>query len=175
MKKIINKYWLLFTIAAVVIALDQISKYLVRTYIPYGGTWMPLAWLEPYFRFVHVDNTGAAFGFFKSGGMIFAALAVLISILIVIYYPQIPKEEKLTRIAIAMQMGGALGNLIDRIAFGPVTDFISVCEFPVFNIADSNITVGVGLLILSILIHEHREKKNALIPPEDAESIKDEL
>jgi len=55
-------------------------------------------------------------------------------------------------------LGGALGNLIDRIVFGPVTDFISVGRFPVFNIADSSITIGVGLLILGLLISERREK-----------------
>lgn len=63
------------------------------------------------------------------------------------------------RIAIAMQLGGALGNLIDRIVFGPVTDFISVGNFAVFNIADSSITVGVGLLILALWLDEKNEKK----------------
>jgi signal peptidase II len=161
LKKFIKEYWLLFTIAGVVIALDQISKTIVRTNIPYGSYWMPLDWLSPFLRFVYIDNTGAAFGLFKSGGMIFAILAVIITIFITVYYPQIPKAEKLTRIAMAMQMGGALGNLVDRIFFGTVTDFIAVYDFPVFNIADSNITVGVGLLILSLWINERRTKKDS--------------
>jgi len=76
----------------------------------------------------------------------------------VIYYPQIPQDEKLMRIAMSMQLGGALGNLIDRVIFGPVTDFISVGTFPVFNIADASITVGVGILILGLWLSERREQ-----------------
>ncbi len=140
---------------------------------------MPVEWLAPYFRFVNWENTGAAFGLFQSGGLIFAVLAVIISIFIIYYYPQIPLNETLSRIAMAMQMGGALGNLVDRIVFGPVTDFIAVGEFPVFNIADSSITIGVGLLILSLWINERREKKSALnldeLAPEEAESFKENL
>lgn len=168
MKKIIREYWLLFTVAAMVIALDQVTKAIVRVNIDYGEQWMPLTWLAPYFRFVNWNNTGAAFGLFQSGGMIFAILAVLISIFIVIYYPQIPKSEKLMRFAIAMQLGGALGNLIDRIRFGPVTDFISVGTFPVFNLADSSITVGVGLLILALWLNERRQKNQ----PSEFEELK---
>ncbi len=159
MKKIIKEYWMLFTIAGVIIILDQISKAIVRINIPFGGQWMPLEWLAPYFRFVHWQNTGAAFGLFQQGGLIFGVLAVVVTVFIIIYYPQIPKDEKLIRVAISMQLGGAIGNFIDRIRFGPVTDFISVGSFPVFNIADSNITVGVGLLILALLLAERKEGK----------------
>ncbi len=159
MKKIIKEYWMLFTIAGVIIILDQISKAIVRINILFGGQWMPLEWLAPYFRFVHWQNTGAAFGLFQQGGLIFGVLAVVVTVFIIIYYPQIPKDEKLIRVAISMQLGGAIGNFIDRIRFGPVTDFISVGSFPVFNIADSNITVGVGLLILALLLAERKEGK----------------
>ncbi|MEA3327166.1 MAG: signal peptidase II, partial [Chloroflexota bacterium] len=88
---------------------------------------------------------------------------VIVSIVILIYYPQIPENETLMRIAMAMQMGGALGNMTDRIFFGPVTDFIAVGSFPVFNIADSSITVGVAVLILALWISERREKQNSLL------------
>lgn len=175
MKKFIKEYWLLFTIAGVIIIFDQITKAVVRANIPFGGHWMPLEWLAPYFRFVYWQNTGAAFGLFQQGGLIFGSLAVIISIFIIIYYPQIPKEEKLMRVALAMQMGGALGNLIDRVRFGPVTDFISIGEFPVFNIADSSISVGIAILILALWLAERREKQNDSdsqnIFSEDAESI----
>ena len=159
MKKYIKEYWLLFTIAGIIIILDQVTKAIVRANIPFGGQWMPLEWLAPYFRFVHWQNTGAAFGLFQGGGLVFGILAVIVTVFIVIYYPQIPDEEKLMRVAISMQLGGAIGNLIDRIRFGPVTDFISVGSFPVFNIADSSITVGVGLLILALWLAERRENK----------------
>jgi len=160
LKKIIKEYWMLFTIAGIIIILDQITKAIVRASIPFGGQWMPLEWLRPYFRFVHWQNTGAAFGLFQGGGLIFGILAVIVTVVIVIYYPQIPKDEKLMRIAISMQLGGAIGNLIDRILFGPVTDFISVGSFPVFNIADSSITVGVGIMILGLWFAERRERKS---------------
>lgn len=162
MKKIVREYWLLFVIASIVVILDQVSKALVRANIPFGGRWMPLKWLEPYFRFVHWENTGAAFGFFQNGGLIFGIMAVIVSVVIILYYPQIPKDKKLMRVAMAMQLGGALGNLIDRIVFGPVTDFISVGNFAVFNIADSNITVGVGLLILALWLDERMENRGEL-------------
>jgi len=159
LKKFIKEYWMLFTIAGIIIILDQVTKAVVRASIPFGGRWMPLEWLAPYFRFVHWENTGAAFGLFQGGGIIFAILAVVVTVFIFIYYPQIPKDEKLMRVAISMQLGGAIGNLIDRIVFGPVTDFISVGSFPVFNIADSSITVGVGIMILGLWLAERRERK----------------
>jgi len=167
LKKIIKEYWLLFSVASIIVVLDQISKAIVRANIPFGGRWMPLDWLAPYFRFVHWENTGAAFGIFQNGGAIFAILAVIVAAFIVIYYPQIPEDEPLMRVAMALQLGGALGNLIDRIVFGPVTDFISVGNFAVFNIADSSITVGVGILILALWLSERNEKKE--------ESVSDEV
>jgi len=159
LKKVLKNYWLLATVAGIIIILDQITKAIIRTNIPFGDFWMPVKWLSPYFKFVHWENTGAAFGMFQQGGLIFGILAVIISIVIVIYYPQIPEDEPLMRIAIAMQMGGALGNFVDRVRFGPVTDFIAVGNFPVFNIADSSVTVGVGILILGLWISERREKQ----------------
>ncbi len=163
MKKILKNYWILIVVVGLILTLDQITKSLVRTNIPFSGSWMPVEWLAPFFRFVHWENTGAAFGLFERGGLVFSVLAVVVSIVIVMYYPQIPENETLMRIAIAMQMGGALGNLTDRIFHGPVTDFIAVGNFPVFNIADSSITVGVGLLILGLWISERREKREAAL------------
>jgi len=162
LKKILKKYWILIIVASIIIILDQIIKAIVRANIPFGGFWMPLEWLTPYLKFVNWSNTGAAFGLFQQGGLIFGILAVIVSIVIVIYYPQIPEGEPLMRIAMAMQMGGALGNLIDRIFFGSVTDFIAVGAFPVFNVADSSITVGVAVLILALWISERREMQNSL-------------
>ena len=158
MKKIIKRYWLFVIIAGSIITLDQITKTIVRNNIPFGGSWMPWEWLEPVFRFVHWENTGAAFGLFQGGGIVFAILAVIISVFIIYYYPQIPENEKLMRVALSMQFAGAIGNLVDRVFRGPVTDFISVGDFPVFNIADSSITVGVGLLLLTFWLSERKER-----------------
>lgn len=161
MKKFINQFGLLLIITSLILVLDQVTKAVVRANIPFGESWMPLAWLAPYFRFVHWENLGAAFGMFQNGGLIFGILAVIVSVFLVIYYAQLPKDETLMRVAMSMQLAGALGNLIDRIRFGPVTDFISVGTFPVFNIADSSITVGTGLLILALLLYEQKQKKAA--------------
>lgn len=178
MKKFIKKYGLLFTVAGAIIIIDQITKAIVRESIPFGGRWMPVDWLAPYFRFVHWENSGAAFGLFQDGGLIFGIMAVIVTIFIIIYYPQIPTDENWMRVAISMQMGGALGNLIDRILFGPVTDFISVGNFPVFNIADGSITVGVAVLILALWISERQEKLKEPeldeIIPNNSQSIEDQ-
>jgi signal peptidase II len=159
LKKTLKEYWILLTVVPVILVVDQVTKAIVRANIPFGTVWMPWEWLRPVLKFVYWHNTGAAFGLFQNGGTIFGIMAVLVSIFIVVYYSQIPEDEKLMRVALAMQMAGALGNLIDRIAFGPVTDFISVSTFAVFNIADSSITVGTVLLILAVWIAERKEQK----------------
>jgi len=168
LKKTLKEYWILLTVVPVVLVIDQVTKALVRANIPFGTVWMPWEWLRPVLKFVYWHNTGAAFGLFQNGGLIFGIMAVIVSIFIIVYYPQVPKEEKLMRVALSMQMAGALGNLIDRIAFGPVTDFISVGTFAVFNIADSSITVGTALLILAIWQAERKEQKAKAQQAEEA-------
>ena len=167
MKKTLNKYWILLTVVPLILVIDQVTKAIVRANIPFGTVWMPWEWLRPVLKFVYWHNTGAAFGLFQNGGMLFGIMAVLVSIFIVVYYGQIPEDEKLMRVALAMQMAGALGNLIDRIVFGPVTDFISVSTFAVFNIADSSITVGTALLILAVWLAERKEQKKKALHAED--------
>ena len=177
MKKIFKQYGLLLIVVVVILVLDQVTKAIVRANIPFGGQWMPVEWLAPYFRFVYWHNTGAAFGLFQNGGLIFGIMAVIVSGFIIYYFPQIPREHKWMRVALAMQMAGALGNLIDRIRFGTVTDFISVGNFPVFNVADSSITVGVGILILAMWIDERKERRQTLEesqPSEDSETAGNE-
>ena len=164
MAKVIKNYWSIFTIAAVIVALDQWTKWLVRTNIPAGQSWLPdsLAWLSPYARIVHWYNRGAAFGMFQEGGMIFTVLAFIVIGAILYYYPQVSRGDWPLRLAMSMQLGGALGNLIDRLTIGHVTDFISVGRFPVFNIADSSITVGVVVLLLGVWWQERNAKKEKL-------------
>jgi signal peptidase II len=169
LKKTLKQYWILLVTVPVILIVDQVTKAIVRANIPFGSVWMPWEWLRPVLKFVYWENTGAAFGLFQDGGRIFGIMAVLVAIFIVVYYPKVPQHETLTRIALSMQMAGALGNLIDRIVFGPVTDFISVSTFAVFNIADSSITVGTALLILSLWIEERKEHK-ALAAQSDADA-----
>lgn len=174
LKSWIKNYWMLFGVAAVMIALDQWTKYLVRSTIPFGGSWMPWEWLAPYARIVHWTNNGVAFGMFQGFGMIFALLALIVAGAIVYYYPQIPADQWVMRIALGMQLGGALGNLIDRVLFNfEVTDFISVGTFAVFNIADASISVGVAILLIAIWVSD--SKKKPQIESEDSAPIDSEL
>ena len=160
MKNWFKTYFGLIIISGSIIILDQITKAWVRATIPLGGTWTYLPWLQPYARIIHITNTGVAFGLLQNLGWVFAILAVIISGVIVYYYPRVDSGDKLLRIALPMQLAGALGNLIDRILFkGKVTDFISVGNFAIWNVADASITVGVGLMVLDTLIQEYREKR----------------
>jgi signal peptidase II len=163
LKKILKQYWILITVVFAVITVDQITKAIIRANIPFGGVWMPWEWLRPYLKFVYWHNTGAAFGLFQNGSLVFGIMAVVVSTFIILYFPKVPQDEKLMRVALSMQMAGALGNLIDRLRFsGHVTDWISVGDFPVFNIADSSITVGVGLLILALWLADRKEKREVI-------------
>lgn len=161
MKKYILDYVFLLSIALVIVILDQWTKNLVRTMIPFGQSWSPWTWLEPYLRIVHWQNTGAAFGMFQRFGMVFTVLAFIVSIGILYYYPQVPRKEWVMRLAMAMMLGGAVGNLIDRLTRGTVTDFVSVGTFAVFNVADACISVGTLILILALWNSENKQKKLA--------------
>ncbi len=161
MKKTVKNYWAIFTIAAFIVALDQWTKWWVRTNIPPGESWLPdsLQWLSPYARIVHWYNRGAAFGMFQQGNMVFTVLAFIVIAAIIYYYPQISTADWPLRLAMSMQLGGAAGNLIDRLTIGHVTDFISIGTFPVFNIADSSISVGCVVLLLGVWWQERLAKK----------------
>jgi signal peptidase II len=160
-KNLAGKYWTILVIAALIVGLDQWTKWLVRVSIPAGGSWLPesLAWLSPYARIVHWYNTGAAFGMFKEGGMVFTVLAFVVIGAILYYYPQVERNDWPLRLAMSMQLGGAIGNLIDRLTLGHVTDFISVGTFPVFNIADASISVGCVVLLLGVWWNERAQKR----------------
>jgi len=159
----VKDYLILFGVAGTIIALDQWTKWLVRENIEFGGQWLPdwLAWLSPYARFVHWYNSGAAFGMFQNGNLVFMSLAILVVIAIIYYFPQVEAEDWTLKVAMGLQLAGAAGNLIDRLMMGKVTDFISVGSFPVFNVADSSITIGVIVLLLGVWWKEMQERKAA--------------
>ncbi len=161
MKDLFRKYSAILLIAIVIVLLDQWTKGLVRANIPQSGTWLPesLSWLSPYARIVHWYNTGAAFGMFKDASMVLTVLAFIVIGAILFYYPQVSQDDWSLRLALSMQLGGAVGNLIDRLTIGHVTDFISVGTFPVFNIADASISVGAAVLFLGVWLQERAEKK----------------
>ncbi len=158
-KQILN-YLLLITIAASVVGFDQWTKNLVRTKLAFSEMWSPWEWLEPYARIVHWDNSGAAFGMLQGYGGVFTILAIIVSIGIIYYYPRLDQNDWPMRVILGMQLGGALGNLVDRLTReGRVTDFISIGNFPVFNVADSSITVGTILLISLVWYRDLKERR----------------
>lgn len=168
----LQKYWraylTLFSVSAGIVLLDQTTKSIIRANLPLGEMWSPWVWLEPYVRIVHVKNTGAAFGMLQSFGDVFMILAILVALAILYYYPQVPRQDRILRLAMGMQFGGAIGNLIDRLTIGWVTDFVSLGNFPVFNVADASISIGVAILILGTWWKD-RNQPIAVDPP----SIKD--
>lgn len=159
---------MLFGLAGVIIALDQWTKWLVRTNLPFEGTWLPgwLSWLGPYARIVYWSNSGAAFGSFQNGNSVFTVLAILVIAAIIYYFPRVEPGDWTLRLAMGLQMGGAAGNLIDRLLMSKVTDFISIGNFPVFNVSDSSISVGVVVLVLGVWLREQAEKKAAKQAPD---------
>ncbi len=157
-----RSYLYLFVISGSLVALDQWTKSLVRTTLALGETWMPdaLVWLSPYARIVHWYNKGAAFGMFQNGSTIFAVLAIFVIGAILYYFPKVDAQDWSLRVALSMQLAGALGNLIDRLMQdGRVTDFISVGTFPVFNVADASISVGTAVLLLGVYLQERAARK----------------
>ena len=159
----LKDYLMLFGVAGVSVALDQWTKWWVRANIEFGGQWLPegLLWLSPYARFVHWYNSGAAFGMFQNGNMVFTVLAFIVIGAIIYYFPQVEADDWTLKLAMGLQLGGAMGNLIDRLMMGKVTDFISIGAFPVFNIADASISVGVAVLLLGVWLKEREEKLKA--------------
>ncbi len=159
MKKYIRDYFLLFLFTALIVSLDQLTKAVVRDNLPIGAIWSPWDWLTPYARIVHWFNTGVVFGLFQDQGIIFSVLAVFVVAAILYYFPRVERKDWPLRLAMVLQLGGAFGNLIDRLTIGHVTDFISIGNFPVFNIADASISCGVAVLLLGIWLQERQEKK----------------
>jgi signal peptidase II len=138
-------------IPVLVIVIDQVSKWLAVTYLKAGSIT-----LLPMLELVLVHNRGAAFGFLDQApgwqNGLFIAIALIVSIVILAMIKKLEGAELQVRIALWAVVGGALGNLIDRIRVGAVIDFIQVSHyFPVFNIADSAITLGATLLVMDAL------------------------
>jgi len=149
-------------LAIVVVILDQISKYIASTSLE---MYQPIA-VMPMFNWTLMHNTGAAFSFLADAGgwqrWFFAIIAVVVSVVIVLWLKRLEQHEKWQAIALALILGGAMGNVIDRISLGYVVDFIQVYYqkwyWPAFNIADSAIFIGVGMIIIDS-VREYRAEK----------------
>ncbi len=138
----------LTVVSGIVLILDQLTKLAVqRSFTP--GDSIPL--LSPVLSLTYVQNTGAAFGLFRGQQTLFIVLAVAIGGWIVREVLAGPPPGAAAAWALPLILGGSLGNLMDRLRFGHVVDFIDVHVWPVFNVADSAITVGVALLLWGAL------------------------
>lgn len=182
MKDKVRDYISLLLLAGIIIALDQWTKGIIRSQLAFGETWVPWDWLAPYARIVYWHNAGAAFGFGQNLSWLFTILPFIVVAAILAYYHQIPRGDWPLRIALGLQLGGAVGNLIDRLTIGYVTDFISVGTFPVFNVADSSISIGVVVLLVGMWIMEKQQKDKIVLeerlpdpePPLSGEDLQSE-
>lgn len=138
----------LILLAIFVVICDQLLKFTLD-YLLTPGQSIPL--IKNFFHITLVHNTGAAFGILKNQTTLFMILSILASLVIVYYIPKLGKKAVLTRLALALILGGAVGNLVDRVRLGYVIDFLDFRVWPVFNIADSAITIGAILFIIGLL------------------------
>jgi signal peptidase II len=148
-------------IAALVFLADRISKYLVTTRLAVGEMWNPIPLLRPLFTVTHVTNTGAAFGLFREYGVFFAVVALVVVVSIVAFYRHLPPGNVLLNVSLGLQLGGALGNLVDRLLLGSVVDFLDFKLWPVFNVADMAIVSGVAMLAYDLLFTGQEVEKKA--------------
>jgi len=149
-------------VAGAVLILDQATKALVLNHLPLGGS-IPV--IPGFFDLTHVHNPGGAFGFLSGmsaefRGLLFVAVSLLAVGLILYFYWQTPVRQRFLAVGLSLIFGGAVGNLVDRIRFGIVVDFLDLyageLHWPAFNVADSAITVGVLIFGYHILFHKDR-------------------
>ncbi|MSQ35605.1 MAG: signal peptidase II [Dehalococcoidia bacterium] len=142
-------------LAMVVLAADQATKALVRARLVEGEAWPSRdAWLA----LSHVENSGAAFGMFQGAGPFLLAATVIGVAAVFAFLLVTPAIDRLYLAALSLILGGAAGNLIDRLAKGTVTDFIDPTHYPAFNLADSTIVVGVLAVIARSLLSNDSER-----------------
>jgi signal peptidase II len=157
-----SRAWLVLVVAGVIILLDQWSKTWVRQTIPDYTALIPIPALGEYFVFEHVHNYGAAFGILQGQGNFFVIVAAVVVVGVLAYVHYLPTEDWFVRVLLGMMLGGAVGNVIDRINLGHVTDFVKmgipgVYYWPNYNIADSAIVLGVIGLGIYVVVDDIRK------------------
>jgi len=145
--------------ALLTVILDQATKYLVNNFIS------PFSTIEilPFLNLVNVRNTGSAFGMFRDlGNNIF--IIISLAAIVFIFYMLIKGRED--RFSLSLILGGATGNLLDRVFRGSVVDFIDVfagrLHWPAFNVADSALTIGIGIVFIKLFLNRHETSENKL-------------
>jgi signal peptidase II len=160
-------FLILFGVALLVLALDQLTKSWVVASLPEGGWWSPVPGLWRVFRIVHTTNSGAAFGIFPQQGSFFILVAVVVVLAIVFYQQRLPINGWLIRLTLGLQLGGATGNLVDRLRYGSVIDFIDIGFWPIFNLADLSIVVGVAVLAYHLWREDQRVFNSSSFPADE--------
>ena len=155
-----------YVIAVLLLAIDQISKVFFERWLVVEGNSVSV--IEPVFNWTLAYNRGAAFSFLANQGgwqkWFFAVLGLAVSMFIIAYLRKLPKSAHVLSLGLAMVLGGAVGNVIDRILYGHVIDFIhvhyaNVWHYPVFNVADIGICVGMALVVIDMLFLEKKRQQ----------------
>lgn len=141
-----------FLISIIVVVLDQVTKLAVRYSFEYG---VPHNIIGDWVRLTYIENPGMAFGIQVGGQPFFTVFAVIATVIIFVYILKARDEKMSVRSALGMILGGAIGNLIDRFLYGKVVDFVDIgfgtIRWPIFNVADSAVTVGMLILIVFVV------------------------
>jgi signal peptidase II len=153
-----RKYVLFGVFLALSLGLDQWTKALARTHLRPLGPWNPKVVIEGFFNLRYSENPGVAFGMLQQmpgGKFVLTALAIAAIVLVVMYLRRTDPDATRLHVALGLVGGGALGNVIDRISYGRVTDFIvwhvKAHEWPTFNVADAALCIGVALMMLDMI------------------------
>jgi len=147
-------------VGLLIVVADQLSKAWIRASLSEGQSLFELG----FFRITHIHNTGAAFGLFRGQSFILTIVAIVAITIILVYalvsYRYFPwLDSRLGKLALGLVFGGTVGNLIDRLRLGYVTDFIDFGYWPAFNIADSSVTIGIILFAYTLLRSAQAEKQ----------------
>ena len=157
-----RKYWVLLIFCFGILLLDQVTKYMVVQKLP---LYRRVEVIQGFFNLTHVRNTGGAFGIFggeKGGiGSILFVVVSLIAVGAILYlFTKVKENEKILALSFSLILSGAIGNLIDRLRYGEVVDFLdfhlSTYHWPAFNVSDSAICIGIGLMALEVLIRDRK-------------------
>lgn len=147
-------------ISIMVVIFDQITKLSIRYLFEPGISHNIIG---DFVRLTYIENPGMAFGIQVGGQMFFTIFATIASIVIFIYIVRARNEKFLSRFALSLILGGAIGNLIDRFLFGAVTDFIDIgvasTRWPIFNVADSAVSIGMIILVSMVLFEKSQKKE----------------
>ena len=140
-----KKIMIIFFTSLLIALLDQLTKFFIKQNFQSNQS-IPI--IKNFLHFTYITNTGSAFGLFKGFNILFILFSIIVVFVLLYYFKKIKENERLLQFSVGLLLGGTIGNLIDRIVYGAVIDFIDFRIWPVFNIADSAVTISIILLII---------------------------